>query len=128
MHSKHERILGGLQLLNGSASIDELARATGISNRDINNALRTIEPEFVTITGTKPRRGDRRDDPKILRLTDKGHEIAKEARVKLYEDRPTVALHDAMGRLRARVTAIEDAHAALEKENRKLKRIILDEL
>lgn len=128
MYPKHERILGALQLLDGVASIDELARASGISNRDINNSLRTIEPEFVTITGRKPRRGDRRDDPKILRLTDEGHDVAKEATVKLYEDRPTVALHEAMDRLRARVTAIEDAHAALEKENRKLKRIILDEL
>ncbi len=128
MYPKHERILGALQLLDGAASIDELARASGISNRDINNSLRTIEPEFVTITGTKSRRGDRRDDPKMLRLTDEGHEVAKEASVKLYEDKPTVALHETMNRLRARVTAIEDAHAALEKENRKLKRILLDEL
>ena len=128
MHPKHERILGGLQLLDGSASIDELRRATGVSNRDINNALRTIEPEFVEVDGTKPRRGDKRDAPKVLRLTDAGHEVAVEASVELYENKPTVALYEQMDALRTRVTAIEESHAALEKENRKLKRILLDEL
>ena len=128
MHPKHKRILGGIQLLDGSAGIDEIRRATGISNRDINNALRTIEPQFVEVVGTKPRRGDRRDEPKVLRLTEEGHEVASEASVKLFEDRPTVALHEEMDSLRTRVTAIEEANAALEKENRKLKRIILNEL
>lgn len=128
MYPKHERILGALQLLDGSASIDELARASGISNRDINNALRTLEPEFVTITGTKPRRGDRRNDPKVLKLTEEGQKVANEVGVKLYEDKPTVALHEEMIRLQTRVAAIERSNAEMEKENRRLKRIIVDAL
>lgn len=128
MHPKHERLLGGLQLLGGTARIDELSRATGLSNRDINNALRTIAPEFVKVIGRESRRGDARDDPKVLQLTDEGEEVGKEASVTLYDDRPTVALRETVERLRVRIAAIEEAHAKQVKENRKLKRILLNEL
>ena len=129
MNENYKRVLAGLELLGGTARIDEITDATGIKNRTINNSLRSISPEYVKVIGREPRSGDARDDPKVLQLTEKGEELARETGgVTTNETEPYWALHKELCKLRNRLKNIEEAHAEQVKENRKLKRIILDGL
>lgn len=128
MNQQHKRILAGIELMDGRVRIDQLSRASGISNRTINNALRTLEPEFVEIVGHESRVGDRRQDPKVLELTESGEEIGREAGVELNDSDPLWALHQKLDDLTIRVQNVEEANAELEKENRNLKRLLYDQI
>jgi predicted transcriptional regulator len=128
MKQQYRRILAGIELMDGTIRIDRLSRATGIDNRTINNALRTLEPEFVTIVGHESRVGDRREDPKVLQLTDSGAEIGKEAGAELNNNEPLWAVQQKLDALTVRVSNVEEANAELAKENRKLKRMLFDQI
>ena len=114
--------------MDGTVRIDRLSRATGIDNRTINNALRTLEPEFVQIVGHESRVGDRREDPKVLQLTDAGEEIGREESVTTNDSEPLWAMNEKLNDLTVRVKNIEESNAELAKENRKLKRMLFDQL
>jgi hypothetical protein len=125
MNDKHARICAGLDGLDGLAGIDDVARATGISNRDINNAIRTIAPEYVRIVGTK-RRADRRDNPKLLALTRAGQAVADDYSGPLDAEARLHELLDELEALRARVERLEDADERIANRQRRLARAVFD--
>lgn len=127
MYEKHLALLAGLERLGGTAPVHELSQATGLSNRDINNSLRRVEPEYVEVVGTLPTHewDGGGDEPKILSLTEAGYTEGEKYSVPMADDQIS-EMWDAIHNLYARVTRLEDANSQLVTENRKLKRFILD--
>ena len=131
MNDKYQRILAGMERIeddSGRVRIDDLSSATGISNRDINNALRYLKGDYVRIVGRAPRGpcDGGGDSPKVLRLTPDGRDIGEEHSVEMTDDQ-IANMWTAIDNLRARVTEAEEANASLTKKNRKLRQYILDQ-
>lgn len=127
MYHKHLALFAGLERLGGTAPVNEISQATGLSNRDINNSLRRVEPEYIEVVGTLPSYewDGGGSEPKILSLTDAGCEEGEEYSIPMADDQIS-EMWDAIHNLYERVTHLEDANTQLVKENRKLKRYILE--
>jgi len=131
MNKKYQRILAGMERIedeSGRVRIDDLAEATGIANRDINNALRYLRPDFIQVAGRAPRGpcDGGGDSPKVLRLTPDGREIGEEHSVPMTGDQIS-EMWDAINNLRARLAEVEESNAKLVRKNRRLRQYILDE-
>ncbi|NIB98045.1 hypothetical protein [Halobacterium sp. R2-5] len=133
MYDKHRRILAGIERLSAAQDdekagvrIDHLSRATGFSNKTINNALRTLSPEYVEVVGRAHRVGDKRPNPKVLSLTEAGKEIGIETSVELENHDPIWAMRTALNDLYARVTELEEANANIVHRQQKLVEMLLD--
>jgi hypothetical protein len=128
MNDKYLSILYHLRELGGEAHVGDVTSATGLTARDVNNALRYVEPEYVEVTGRlEPHEWDGQgDEPKILTLTPAGAEKASEytaPEVNTFDERIDEmfeTLWDQNARLERQMTA-------LQKENKRLKRLMLED-
>lgn len=128
MNDNYLSILSHLKKLGGQAHVGKLTKATGLKAKDINNALRFIEPKYIEkVRRLEPHEWDGRgDEPKVLRLTQAGSEKADEY------DEPEVPEFDErvdsmFERLWAQNTRLERQVTVQQKQIERLKKFVIED-
>lgn len=126
MNDKWLAILDALKRLGGEAPLSEVRAEAGVNIKDINNSLRTLEPEYISTVGYLDRWewDGGGHPPKILRLTETGAAKAEEYETE-FEVNRVHELEDIVNDLAGRVRRCERQMEEYRKENRRLKKIVL---
>jgi len=127
MKDRYLAILDALDRLDGEASTPEIRKETGIDNQDINNALRTLCPEYVVHQGylySGDLGGRFGGNPKILRLTDAGAKMAVEYDSPVSSDR-FHELNDDVAANREYIQRVESQIEDLRRQTTRLKKLVV---
>ena len=126
MNDKWLAILDALDRLGGEAPLSEVRSEAGVTIKDINNSLRTLEPEYIRTVGYLDRWewDGGGHPPKILRLTESGSAKSEEYEIEFEADR-VHELEEIVNDLAGRVRRCERRMEEYREENQRLKKMVL---
>jgi hypothetical protein len=133
MKEKHQAMLSAIaeveeEYPDGAVPVSVISDVSGYASAELNNAFRTLVPEFVEHVGYMPESvwDKSGHPPKLMSLTESGRNEASQFPSHRHPTGRIKQLEQEVQELRREVHRLQNQIQSAQSQNRQLKRFILD--